>query len=126
LFHEGIQLRAAPDVEPPESLEELAEILDGGIPEHLWLAVVKPRKPFSEMSRESLEFRGEGLFSEFDGTLETLTDTGLLRLLHVGMQGHEVLRRLDGRVRDFEIEQAVERGGVVTGVVERAEMPLGF
>jgi hypothetical protein len=42
------------------------------------------------------------------------------------VQGHEVVRRLDGRVRDFEIEQAVERGVIVAGVVERAEAPLGF
>jgi hypothetical protein len=38
----------------------------------------------------------------------------------------DVPPRLVGRVRDFEIEQAVERGGIAVGVVERAESPLGF
>jgi len=28
---------------------------------------MKSRESFREMSREPLEFRGEGLFSEFDG-----------------------------------------------------------
>ena len=67
LLHEGIQLGTRPNVQPPEPLEELPEVLDGGIPEDLWLAVVEAREAFSEMSREPLEFRGEGLFSEFDG-----------------------------------------------------------
>jgi len=31
------------------------------------LAVVKSRQAFSQMSREPLQVRGEGLFSEFDG-----------------------------------------------------------
>ena len=34
--------------------------------------------------------------------------------------------QLDGWIRDFKIEQAVERGGVVAGVEERTEAPLGF
>jgi hypothetical protein len=75
---------------------------------------------------QPLQFRGEGLFSEFDGTLEPLTDPGLLGLTHVGVQGHEVVRRLDGRVRNLQIEEAIERGGVVAGIEERAEAPLGF
>lgn len=38
----------------------------------------------------------------------------------------DVPPRLVGRVRDSEIKQAVERGGIAVGVVERAEAPLGF
>ena len=67
---------------------------------------MQARESFRQMSREPLEFRGEGLFSEFDGILEPLTDPGLLRLIHVGVQGHKVVRRLDGRVRNLQIEQA--------------------
>ena len=78
------------------------------------------------MCREPLEFRGEGLFSEFDGTLETLTHPGLLLLVDIWVQADKVRRRLDGRVRDFQIEQAVERRGVVAGVEERAEASLCF
>jgi hypothetical protein len=37
-----------------------------------------------------------------------------------------IVRRLDGRVRDLQIKQAVERLGIVAGVEERAEAPLGF
>jgi hypothetical protein len=37
---------------------------------------MKSSQSFSEVGRESLEFRGEGLF----------------RLIHVGVQGHEVVR----------------------------------
>jgi hypothetical protein len=87
---------------------------------------VKACEPFREVRREPLEFRGKGLFSEFDGILKPLTYSGLLLLKHFGTQGDEILRRLDGRVRDLQIEQAVERGGIVAGVVERAETPLGL
>ena len=116
LFHEGIQFGARPDVQPPEPLEELPKVLDGGIPEDLGLAVVQARQPFSEMGREPLEFRGESLLGQLDGILEPLTDPGLLLLVDLRVQGHEVARRLDGRVGDFEIEQAVERAGVVAGL----------
>ena len=87
---------------------------------------MKPGEPFSEVGRKPLEFHGESLLGQLDGNLESLTHSGLLRLIHVGVQGHEVVRRLDGRVRDFEIEQAIERLGIVAGVVERAETPLGL
>jgi hypothetical protein len=78
------------------------------------------------MGREPLEFRGEGLFSEFDGILEPLTHPGLLLLVDLRVQAHEVRRRLDGWIRDFQIEQAVERAGVIAGVEERAKSPLCF
>jgi hypothetical protein len=68
-------------------LPDLPQVLDGGIPEHLWLPVVKPREPFREMSREPLKLRGEGLLGQLDGTFETLTDPGLLGLIHVGGLG---------------------------------------
>ena len=42
LLHEGIQLGTRPNVQPPEPLEELPQVLDGRIPEDLGLAVVKP------------------------------------------------------------------------------------
>jgi hypothetical protein len=67
LLHQLVQLRAAPDVEPPEPLEEVPKVLDGGITEDLGLAVMQAREAFSQMGRESLEFRSEGLLSEFDG-----------------------------------------------------------
>ena len=78
------------------------------------------------MSREPLEFRSEGLFSEFDGILEPLTHPGLLLLIHVGVQADEVRRRFYGWIRHFQIEQAVERAGVIAGVEERAKSPLCF
>jgi hypothetical protein len=28
-FHQHVEIRAAPDVEPPEPLEELTQVLDG-------------------------------------------------------------------------------------------------
>ena len=40
LLDVGIQLGTRPDVEPPETLEELPKVLDGRIPKHLGLAVV--------------------------------------------------------------------------------------
>ena len=81
---------------------------------------------FSEVSRETLKFRGECLLGQLHGTLEPRTDPGLLLLIHVGVQADEVRRRLDGRVRDLQIEQAVERRGVVAGVEQRAKSPLCF
>jgi hypothetical protein len=39
-FHQRVEFRAAPDGAPPEPLEELAQVLDGRISEHLGLAVV--------------------------------------------------------------------------------------
>jgi hypothetical protein len=78
------------------------------------------------VGRQALQFRGEDLLGQLDGTLETLTHPGLLLLIDVGVQAHEVRRRLDGRVGDFEVKQAVERGGVVAGVEERAESAFCF
>jgi hypothetical protein len=87
---------------------------------------VESSEAFVQMSREPLEFRSEGLFSEFDGILEPLTHPGLLLLVDLRVQAHEVRRRLDGWIRDFQIEQAVERAGVIAGVEERAKSPLCF
>jgi len=78
------------------------------------------------MSRESLEFTGESLLGQFDGVLKSLTHTGLLLLVDLRVQTHEVRRRLDGRIRNFQIEEAVEREGIVARVEERAEAALGF
>jgi hypothetical protein len=75
-------------------LPDLPQVLDGGIPEDLWLPVVKPREPFREMSREPLKLRGEGLLGQLDGTFETLTDPGLLGLIHVGVLVGWVVDRL--------------------------------
>ena len=50
----------------------------------------------------------------------------MLCLIHVGVQGQKIVRRLDGWVRDFQIEQAIERGGIIAGIEERAQPPLGF
>jgi hypothetical protein len=61
----------------------------------------------------ALELRGERLLGHLDGGLEALADPGLLRLEDAGVQGDEVVGRLDRRVRDFEVEHAVERRGVV-------------
>ena len=87
---------------------------------------MKPGESFREMSREPLEFRRKSLLGQFDGTLEPLTNPGLLLLIDLRMQSHEVVRRLDGRVRNLQIEQAVERGGVVARVEERAKSALCF
>jgi len=40
LLHHLIQFWTAPDVEPPEPLEKLAQVLDGGVPKDLGLAVM--------------------------------------------------------------------------------------
>lgn len=40
---------------------------------------------------------------KLDGTLEPFTDSGLLLLKHLWVQGHEVVRLLDGRVGGFEV-----------------------
>jgi len=66
------------------------------------------------------------LLRELDGTLESLSDSGLLCLIHVGVQSHEIVRRLDGWIRDFQIKQAVERLGIVAGIKKRAQPTLGF
>jgi hypothetical protein len=50
----------------------------------------------------------------------------LLLLKHLGVQGDEVLRRLDWHDTPLQIEQAVERGGIVAGVEERAKPTLCF
>ena len=63
----GIQFGAAPDVEPPEPLEALSQVLDDGVPEDLGLAVVEARQAFSKVGRQPLEFRGEGLLGESNG-----------------------------------------------------------
>jgi hypothetical protein len=81
---------------------------------------------FSQMSREPLQFRGESLLGQLDGILKAFTDSGLLLLVDLRVQGHEVVRRLDGRVRDFEVEQSFERRGVVACVEQAAETPLGL
>jgi len=57
LLHQPIQFWAAPDGEPPEPLEKLAQVLDGGVSKDLGLAVMEARESFSEMSLEPLEFR---------------------------------------------------------------------
>jgi len=57
LLHQPIQFWAAPVVEPPEPLEKLAQVLDGGVSKDLGLAVMEARESFSEMGREPLEFR---------------------------------------------------------------------
>ena len=87
---------------------------------------MKPCEYFREMSREPLELRGEGLFSQFDGTLEAFTDPGLLLPEYLRVQGHEIVRRLDGDDAPLHVEQTVERGGVVAGAIERAESALCF
>ena len=61
------EFRAAPNVQPPESLEELPQVLNGGISEDLRRGVVQARQAFSEVGREPLEFRGEGLLGQLDG-----------------------------------------------------------
>ena len=44
LIDQGVQLGIAADVQPPEPVEELRGVRDGGIPEDLWLAVLEPRE----------------------------------------------------------------------------------
>jgi hypothetical protein len=78
------------------------------------------------MRLEPLKLRGESLLGHLDGSLESLADPGLLRLEDTGVQGDEVVGRLDRRVTHFRIEHAVERRGVVGRVEERAETALGF
>ena len=78
------------------------------------------------MRDEPLEFPGKSLLGQLDGTLEAFTDSGLFSLEDTGVQCDEVVRRLDRRVGDFQVEHPVERGGVVAGVEERAESSLGF
>jgi hypothetical protein len=78
------------------------------------------------VGREPLEFRGEGLFREFDGRLKPLTDPGLFLLEDIGMQAHEVLRPLDRHDAPLHVEQAIERGGVVARVKECAESAFCF
>ena len=73
-----------------------------------------------------MEFRGKCLFSEFDGSLKSLSDPGLLCLIHVGVQSQKIVRRFDGWVRDFQIKQAVECLGIVAGAKKRAQPPLGL
>ena len=87
---------------------------------------MEPGESFREMGSQALQFRGESLLGQLDGILEPLTHPGLLLLVDLRVQAHEVRRRLDGWIRDFQIEQAVERAGVIAGVEERAKSPLCF
>ena len=61
-----------------------------------------------------------------DGGLEALADPGLFSLEDARVQRDQVVRRLDRHDAPLHVEQAVERLGIVVGVVERAETPLGF
>jgi hypothetical protein len=87
---------------------------------------MKTSETLGQMSREPLEFCGKGLFREFDGILEPLTYPGLLSLKYLRIQRDKVLRWLDGDDAPLHVEQAVECGGVVAGIEERAEPSLGF
>ena len=51
---------------------------------------------------------------------------GLFRFEDTGVQGDEVVRRLNRRVGDFHVEHPVERGWVVAWIEERAKSSPGF
>ena len=74
-----------------------------------WAARLMPAQLMESMRHELLEFTGESLLGQFDGVLESFTDPGLLLLIDLRVQAHEVRRRLDGRIAHFQIKEAVKR-----------------
>jgi hypothetical protein len=51
---------------------------------------------------------------------------GLISLINVPLQGHQISEGLDSRIAHHQIEQAIKRSRVVTGIEECPETPLLF
>jgi hypothetical protein len=70
LADQFVELLARPDVEVPESLEELAQVLDRRIAKYFGLAVLIAAEPFGQVRDELGQLLGERLLRQADGLVE--------------------------------------------------------
>jgi hypothetical protein len=106
LSHHRFELLVAADRELPETAEELLEVLDGTVAEHLRLAVIGARQPFLQMLDELGELFRERGFRQTQRIVEAGLRPAALFAVEIGMQPPEVIRRLDRRKIPREIELA--------------------
>ncbi len=108
--------------ERSESLEEVAQVVDGRVAENLGRAVlVGAGDPLGQVRHQPGELVEERLLGELDRFLEPRLDALLLLLVEARREPEQVVGRLDVRIVPADTEEADQRRRVIGRVEERAE-----
>ena len=114
LDHQLVELLVAADVQGAESLEEVAQVVDGRVPEDLRRAVlVGARDPLGQVSDHLGELVQERLLGELDRLLEPRPDPLLLLPVKLRRDADQVIRRLDVGIVPGDAEESDQRRRVV-------------
>ncbi len=120
---DSIELLVGADVEPPETFEELSQVLDGRVSKDLGLPVVGPGESLGEMLNQPGELLQEGLLRQLNGLVEPGLDPLTLLLVEGGIELLEVVRRFHRGEVPGHRELVPERNGVV-GWIEQPSQPI--
>ena len=106
-------------------MEEFAEVLDRGIPEHLRLAVIGAGQPIGQMADQLRQFVDERLLGQFDRFVKPRLDPLAFLLVQAGIQLREVRRRLDAGEFPRDGELGLQTRRIIGGIEEFAEAAPG-
>jgi hypothetical protein len=92
LLDQSVEVLVAPDIELPEPVEELGQVVHRAVAERLRLAVTLPSETFRQVGNQLLQFLHESLLGQSHGLVEPCRDAFALLLVQVGMQLLQVIR----------------------------------
>ena len=119
--HQRVELLIGSHVELPETLKELREILNGGVPKYLGPLVILAREPLGEVADQLGQLRGERLFGQTYGFIETGLDPLALFLVELRVELLEIRGRLDRGEVEVDGKQVHQGVRVVGGAIEAAQ-----
>ena len=110
LADELVQLLAAADVQLPEPLEELGQVLHGRVAEDFRLAILLARQPLGQVGHQLGQFGGERLLGQPD----RLVETALHPLAFLFVELRVELLKVVGRFHAGEVELDGEQASQAT------------
>jgi hypothetical protein len=97
LLDQSVEVLVTTDIELPEPVEELGQVVHRTVAERLRLAVTLPSETLRQVGNQLLQFLHESLFGQSHGLVEPCRDPFALLLVQVGMQLLQVVRGLNAK-----------------------------
>ena len=112
LGHQAVELFVGTDVQVPETIEELGQVLDSAVPKHLGLAVFLAAEPLGQVRNQFGQLFGECLLGQSHRFVEASLHPPAFLPVELGAELLQVRRWIDaGKIpARLQIDRAATQG----------------